>query len=138
MIEKRFLKENKVDKEMKESIVKILKKYLSVVEGVIFAYLHGSFMEDGGFKDIDIALFMKEPIEVLKVESDISCDLKEKTGYPVDVKVINNASVAFQMAVLKKGIVLLSRSEDVRIDFVEEVSRKYREYVHFRNIVLGA
>lgn len=137
MIEKRFLKENKIDKEAKTRLTEIITNYLLEREDIIFAYLHGSFMEDNGFRDIDIALFMQELVEELKTESDLSCDLREKTGYPVEVRIINRASVAFQMAILRKGSVLLSRSEDMRTDFIEKVGRKYREYVHFRNIVMS-
>lgn len=136
MIEKRFLKENKVDKEAKKSIVKIIKEYLLEREDMIFAYLHGSFIENGSFRDIDVALFIKGDGKEMEIESDFSYELKEKMGYPVEVKVINMAPVAFQMAVLRKGWVLLNRSEDIRTDFIEDVGRRYREYVHFRNIVL--
>src|SRR3989338_1989547 len=138
MREKRFFKEHRIDEEGRKGIVEIIKDYLSDKKDIIFAYIHGSFAEGSSFKDIDIAIFRGKPINTIEFESDLSYELTEKTGYPVEVRVINNAHVAFQMAVLRKGRLLLSRVDDVRTDFIENVGRRYREYTHFRNIVLEA
>lgn len=138
MHEKRFFKENKIDEEARERIIKIIKNYLSDKKDVLFAYIHGSFAEGCRFRDIDLALFMKIPEKELELESDFSYELTEKTGYPVEVRIINNASVAFQMAVLRKGKLLLNRDDNFRTDFIEDVGRRYWEYSHFRNIILGA
>lgn len=137
MLEKRFFKENKIDEELRERIINIIKSHLSDKDDVIFAYLHGSFAESGRFRDIDLAIFMRKPGREIEIESDFSYELTEKTGYQVEVRIINKASVAFQMAVLRKGRLLLNREDDVRTDFIEDVGRRYRVYSHFRNIVLG-
>ena len=138
MIESRFLKKQHIDTATRERIIKVIKEGLSKNEAVIFAYLHGSFAEGGSFRDIDVATFVGEQGREIEIESDLSYELSEKTFYPVDVKVINKAPVAFQMAVLRKGIVLLSRSELVRTDFIEDVSKRYLEYTRFRDILLDA
>ena len=137
MLEKRFLKENKIDEDVKEIIIEIIKSHLSDKNDIIFAYLHGSFAERGRFRDIDLAIFLRKPGREIEIESDFSYELTEKTGYPVEVRIMNNASVAFQMAVLRKGRLLLSIEDDVRTDFIENVGRRYRVYSHFRNIVSG-
>lgn len=138
MLERRFFKENLIDEELRERIIEIIKSHLLGREDVSFAYLHGSFAEGNRFRDIDVAIFMRDPVREMEVESDLSYELSEKTSYPVEVRIINNASVAFQMAVLRKRKLLLSKEDDVRTDFIEDVGRRYREYSHFRNIVLGA
>ncbi len=138
MIETRFLKKQHIDTATRERIMKAIKEGLSKKAAVIFAYLHGSYAEGGSFRDIDVAIFVSEHGREIEFESDLSYDLTEKTSYPVDVKVINKAPVAFQMAVLRKGIVLLSRSELVRTDFIEDVSKRYLEYTRFRDILLDA
>lgn len=74
----------------------------------------------------------------IELESDLSYELTDKTGYPVEVRIINNASIAFQMAVLRKGRLLISKANNVRTDFIENTSRRYREYSHFRNLILAA
>lgn len=138
IIETRFLKKNRIDEETKTQILGILKESIYRIKDIVFAYLHGSFVEGADFRDIDIALFVEESVNKLEIETTLSYELTGKTGYPVEVKVVNDAPVAFQMAVLKKGVLLLSRSEDIRTDFIEKISRKYCEYVHFRNIILDA
>ncbi len=138
LIERRFLKERSIDEESKVDIVETIKNYLLHREDMVFAYLHGSFVETSSFRDIDVAIFLKRPEREMEIESDLSYELTEKVGCPVEVRVINRAHVAFQMAVLKNGRAILSRSYDLRTDFIEDVSRRYREYIHFRNIVLSA
>ncbi|MEP9411699.1 MAG: nucleotidyltransferase domain-containing protein [Candidatus Brocadia sp.] len=138
MIETRFLKKNKIDEETKIRILGIIKECICSINGIVFAYLHGSFAEGADFRDIDIALFVEESVNKLEIETTLSYELTEKTGCPVEVRVVNDAPVAFQMAVLRRGVLLLSRSEDIRTNFIEKISRKYCEYVHFRNIILGA
>lgn len=137
MREKRFFKLNKVDKETRQRIVEDLNGRLSSIKGLVFAYLHGSFAEGGNFRDIDIAIYTSFPARELEFESDLSYELTEKTGYPVEIKVINKAPVAFQMAVLRKGRVLFSTSDEIRTDFIENAGRRFREYIHFRNIMMG-
>lgn len=138
IIETRFLKKNRIDEETKTQILGILKESIYRIKDIVFAYLHGSFVEGADFRDIDIALFVEESVNKLEIETTLSYELTEKTGYPVEVKVVNDAPVAFQMAVLRKGVLLLSRSEDIRTNFIEKIGRRYREYVHFRNIILDA
>ena len=67
----------------------------------------------------------------------MSAELTSATGFEVEVKVINDAPVAFQMTVLMDGVLLFSRNEVKRTDFIEDVGRRYIEYAHFRNIFLG-
>ena len=138
MIESRFLKKQHIDAATREHIMKVITEALSKNEAVVFAYLHGSCAEGRSFRDIDVAVFAGEQGREIEIESDLSYELSGKTSCPVDVKVINKAPVAFQMAVLRKGIVLFSRSEDVRTDFIEDVSKRYIEYTRFRDIFLDA
>lgn len=136
MLEKRFFKENIISDELKKNIFEIIKSYLLNIDGIVFAYLYGSFTNNGAFRDVDIAIFIRKVTGEMELESDLSYKLTEKTGYPVDVKVINKAPVAFQMNVLRNGKLVLSRDDIIRTDFIEDVGTRYKEYVHFRNIVL--
>ncbi|HBA27076.1 MAG TPA: nucleotidyltransferase domain-containing protein [Nitrospinae bacterium] len=138
MLEKRFYSLHKVDNETKEALVKQISRILSGIDYLVFAYIHGSFTEGGSFRDIDVAVYLTGPVKELDLESDISFALTEKTGYPVEIRIINNATVAFQMEVLRKGRLLLSGDDEVRTGFIENVSSRYREYSHFRNILLSA
>ena len=103
----------------------------------MFAYLHGSFLTEESFRDIDLGLFSGVAKD-LSFESDLSYELSTALGYEIDVRVINDAPVAFQMAALRNGRLLLSRNDDARTDFIENVGRRYREYAHFRNVFMEA
>lgn len=136
MLEDRFLRKIPLNGESREAVIKAIKKYLSERKDVVFAYLHGSFIEASEFRDIDVAVFTAQPVKEIEFESDLSYELTEKAGYPVEVRVINDAPVAFQMAALGKGKVILNRQDELRTDFIENIGRKYREYSHFRNLAL--
>lgn len=138
MTEKRFLPKQHLNKKERQKIIEEIKTYFSKQEQVVFAYILGSFSEEKPFRDIDVSAYFLEDKEELAFESDLSFELSRKTGYPVEVIVLNHASVSFQLSVLKKGTLLLSKSEDIRTDFIDDVSRRYREYSHFRNLALEA
>jgi len=103
----------------------------------VFAYLHGSFLTEESFRDIDVGLLTGVPKD-LSFESDLSYELSAALGYKVDVRVINHAPVAFQAAALRNGRLLLTRNDDARTDFIENVGRRYRDYAHFRNVFMEA
>jgi predicted nucleotidyltransferase len=136
MIEKRFRKKQSINKVGRQKLIESIKTYFSEEDNVIFAYIHGSFTEEKTFRDIDVALYLKNSKEELGFESDYSYELTKNTGYPVEVIVINRAPVPVQMSVLRKGILIVNKSEDIRTDFIECVGRRYRQYSHFRNIAL--
>ena len=46
-----------VDKDKKGKIQKGITEYLKDENGIVFAYIHGSFLEKG-FKDIDIGIYI--------------------------------------------------------------------------------
>ncbi len=110
---------------------------LSREPDIVFAYLHGSFMSGESFRDVDIGVYTRSGKD-FSFESDLSYELSRATGFEIDMKIINEAPVAFQMAVLRDGKLILSNNDDVRTDFIEDVGRRYREYAHFRNIFMEA
>ncbi len=138
MIEKRFLPKQHLSKRERQKIIEELKTYFSKKKHVAFAYILGSFSEGRPFRDIDVAAYFFEDKKELALESDLSFELSKETEYPVEVIVLNKAPVLFQLSVLKKGTLLVSKSEDIRTDFIDEVGRRYREYSHFRNLALEA
>ena len=134
--EKRFQPLHEVGSDKKNSLVGMIKDYLLQNKDVVFACVHGSFIKSDKFRDIDIAVFTTTN-KNFYFESDLSHELSSLTGYDTEVRIINGVPVAFQMAVLKDGLLLFSRDEDIRTDFIEEVGKRYREYAHFRNIFMG-
>jgi predicted nucleotidyltransferase len=136
-MEKRFLPKHVAGPEEKELLSKAISARLSREPGILFVYLHGSFVTGEAFRDIDVGLSIRDRKD-FSYESDLSFELSKAIGHEVEVKVINDAPVAFQMAVISEGRLLFSGDDDARTDFIENVGRRYREYAHFRNIYLEA
>lgn len=134
--EKRFQPLHKLESEIKDGLIAKIKDYLLQNENIVFACVHGSFVKSEKFRDIDVAVFTSDKKDFY-FESDLSAELSALTGFDAEVRIINGAPVAFQMAVLRDGLLLFSRDEDIRTDFIEDVGKKYMEYAHFRNVFLG-
>lgn len=54
-------KYHRINQQKKTTIIKLLKTILKADEEVVFAYLHGGFIEAPAFRDIDIAVWLKNP-----------------------------------------------------------------------------
>ncbi|BAU22959.1 nucleotidyltransferase [Caldimicrobium thiodismutans] len=134
--ELKFKNPFKISHKERKKIIEILKDLLFPMEDILFAYLFGSFAEGLRFHDIDIAIFGKETFELSEL-IDYSNFLERAFHYPVHLVDLNAVSPGFQMEILSKGILLFSKDEELRTDFIEKVSLKYREYAHFRNLSLG-
>ena len=137
MIESRFSRKNVLDETAKAGVRSALTDALAARPEVGFAYIHGSFVKGREFRDVDVAVHAPEVRNPLAFESDVSLELSARVGLPVEVRLIHSAPVALQMAAVRDGIVILSRSDDARADFIEDVGRRYRDYAHFRNLLLG-
>lgn len=122
--------------EAKKRLISRIEEYLVQKGNIVFAYAHGSFIKSEKFRDIDLAIFTDNKTDFY-FESDLSAELKFITNFEVEVKAINDAPVAFKMAVLRDGLLLFSRNEKLRTDFIENVGKKYIEYAHFRNVFIG-
>lgn len=134
--EKRFQPLHELGPDTKNSLVGKIKDYLLQNKDIVFACVHGSFIKSDKFRDIDIAVFTSS-LKDFHYESDLSYGLSTLSKFDVEVRIINTAPVAFQMAVLKDGRLLFSRDEDIRTDFIEDVGKRFREYAHFRNVYVG-
>lgn len=112
---------------------KILEKVINTLDNedsIIFAYLHGSFL-DGSFRDVDIAIYVQSTLskkEALKEELKLERILEEKIKLPADVRVLNYSPLSFRYNVFKDGKLILTKDEDLRSDFV---SLSLREYFDF-------
>lgn len=135
--EKRFFPARTVDAVERINLEKTIKDRLSREPDLLFAYIHGSFVTGAVFRDIDVGLYARFHKD-FSYETELSYELSQSLGQEVEVKVINEAPVAFQMAVLRDGRLLFSVDDVVRTSFIEEVGRRYRIYAHFRNVYMEA
>jgi len=122
----------------KEQVVETLKNALSAIEEVRFAFLFGSFSDDGekgllSFHDIDIGVFLQGTGTGEKKEREkkavyygleLSEQLSSLVRLPVDARVINFAPVTFLFHVVR-GRLLVDKDEDTRCTFMEWVVRHY-------------
>jgi|GEM_PF-530771 len=123
-------------KAMESLLLKKLRERLSQEKRIVFSYIFGSFARGEPFRDIDLAIYTKGRKE-LSWRIELTGELTTITGFPVEIITLNDALISIQMRVVEEGIVLTSRDEDIRTDFIEKTGKKYREYCHFRNLFLG-
>jgi predicted nucleotidyltransferase len=121
-----------VDHE-KESIIESLKVCLKNRSDVIFAYLHGSFFTGDRFKDIDIAVYLDPlPPSLLEAELELEAKLSNVVKrYPVDIRILNNASLSFRYNVIKNGQPIVVNNDNIRSDFVEATLSYYFDFSPF-------
>lgn len=113
-----------------EQVYRKLQEALAGRPEIIFAYLHGSFAQGLPYHDLDVALYLAPGFEdAFEYEMQLSVELTQRLGLPVDVHVLNEAPLGFQHSALQ-GRLLLVRHEVLLTDFIEQVSRAYAEFVH--------
>ena len=130
----RSYKRFSVEEEEYSRILSHCKGVLSDCGGVVFAYLYGSFTGKQNFADIDLAVYLQgvKREDYLKQEIDLESRLKKKIPYPLDVRVLNDAPVSFRYSVIKNGIRLVDKEEDMRVDFETRTLSRYFDFLPFR------
>jgi predicted nucleotidyltransferase len=113
---------------------RLIEQVIRLLEGrseIVLAVLHGSFLTDRLFRDIDLALYL-DPAEIRRevlrdYELEQGVRWSAELGMPIDVRALNDAPVAFRYHALK-GVVLLARDGE----FVDEFrARTWDEYCDF-------
>lgn len=116
-----------------ESVVRTLKRLLAPLDEIVFAYLHGSFLRKDAFRDIDIAVFLAPGApssDDVEYEIALSLRLEKALGLPMDIKILNRAPLSFRYHA-SRGILLQSRDESIREDFL---GRTWSEYFDFARL----
>jgi predicted nucleotidyltransferase len=133
MGEGRFGQQQRISESEREKALNTLKEFLRDDERIIFAYLFGSFNEGNTFRDIDIGVYTVSPDKDIEAEIELKRVLTEKTDYPVDISVINNAPPDVKIQVLE-GTILICKDKELMTDFIEDAGTQYIEYYHLREI----
>jgi len=92
---------------------------------ILFAYVYGSFIKREFFKDLDVAVWLKNLSKAFSYVVDFSARLEIELGVPVDVQVLNEAPLPFKFHVLTEGKLLCSEDEVFRVKLVDDVIRNY-------------
>ncbi len=137
-----------LDQEEKALLVSQLKKMLAGKEHVLFAYLYGSFLAEGFFRDIDIAVYFdpsgfKDSNDMLTYSLALSaeCDMGT-SGVSFDLRPLNLAPLPFRFDVVSNGRIIFSRDEERQVDFEVRTRSLYFDFLphlryYFKSIVLG-
>src|SRR5512143_2942473 len=109
-----------VNTEQKERILKRLADILESREGILFAFVFGSFTGELPFHDIDVAVYLSEAREeaVTLDALELSSLLSGELGMPVDVRPLNLASVPFRYQAIR-GRLLFEKDQDLTAQFIE-------------------
>ena len=113
--------------DQKDQIVSTIAAILMKTEDIHFSYIFGSFLDgDIAFHDIDLGVFCagNNRLQMFEATINLATILSRKTGYPVDVRVLNNAPVSFVYNVLK-GKLIYEKNEDIRCQVMENTVRSY-------------
>jgi hypothetical protein len=116
----------------REGLRSILRRALEARPEVAFAYLHGSFVGDGSYRDVDVAMWL-DPRELERVPPwryalDLGVALGIEAGTLVDVQVLNAAPLGLRYHALR-GEPLLVRDGEL-LDAVRE--RTWDAYFDFQ------
>lgn len=82
---------------------------LEEVEEITLAVLHGSFLRDYPFRDIDVAVYVLYNVDPLDYKFSLESALEEKLGYAFDVQLLNYAPPSFARTALLGGRVIVER-----------------------------
>ncbi|MFW6160869.1 MAG: nucleotidyltransferase domain-containing protein [Acidobacteriota bacterium] len=97
---------------------------------VIFAYLYGSSLKERKFNDVDIAVYSIPKYNELNLSSDIKIALSQRSDISpdrFDVRVINRVDNLLYLKDVLEGELLVDKNPEIRCDFIEKFSMKYRE-----------
>ncbi|MBM4401271.1 MAG: nucleotidyltransferase domain-containing protein [Crenarchaeota archaeon] len=121
------------NKQKEKLIVKISSFLGRQQEEILIAYLFGSFVKSESFSDIDVALVMRsEPDQPLSLELALENQLEKIVKFPVDVRILNKAPLAFSQNVFRTGRVILDRDPNFRADFQGKILKQYFDFAPFR------
>ena len=110
----------------RERVVHMLTLGLEAEPDLEFAWLHGSFLDGDGFHDVDVGVHLNAAADVrFRRALDLAVRLDRDAGFPVDVRVLNDAPVTFLFHVFREGRLLLSRNDERLADLMERTVREY-------------
>ncbi len=84
----------RVTEDLRRKVLKILGRELKRENRVLLAIVFGGFMETVFTRDVDVALYLRDPGDVVEdygYAEDLGKRLSQEIGLPVDIVVLNHA-----------------------------------------------
>ncbi len=104
------IKYYRISEGEREKILRKIKSLLEKDHEIILAFIHGSFRFNKPFRDIDIAVLLRDKERAFEYSVNKSVELEEEIGLPIDIHVLNDAPVTFRYHVVKNGILLFTKA----------------------------
>lgn len=122
----------------RKKITEAIKEVLLKENNIVFAFIFGSFTNAPSFRDIDIAIYVKNmrKNEAFDYECELSQKISQVCGLSFDIfdcKVLNYAPSSFLTSVFRDGTLLFSRDDQLLTDMIENTSLDAlaNEYISF-------
>jgi predicted nucleotidyltransferase len=125
----------------RERILDTTRRSLEPEAGVLFAYVHGSFLQDRPFHDLDVAVYLdpgderERPMFSADLASALENAMSPEIRVPVDVRILNQAPLGFRYQVFR-GRLLFSRDDALRTQLVEQTVARYLDLKPLRQHAL--
>ena len=122
----------------KDDVIRKIRDVIEKDNSILFAYLHGSFLESNNYNDIDVAVYLKEgkeiiPLEIQEKEFKLSSMLEQKCrSTRFDVRILNLAPISFKYQVINNGLLLFTKDEDKLTDFEMATIPQYLDFSIYR------
>lgn len=111
-------------------VLDAIRQALQAQPHVLFAYVHGSFVEDRPVHDVDVAVYLAPDAArdttflALDLAAQLERALPPDLRLPVDVRVLNDAPTGFRYHAFR-GRLLYSCDEELRAAVVERTLQIY-------------
>ncbi len=127
-------KRHRLPREKKEEIISTIKDLLEAQPEISFAYIHGSFLGQETFGDIDLAVYLSPVPEGSGIYYELALEsaLEEAIRYPMDLRILNYSPLSFKFSVLRNGTLIFERDEDLRVAFQEHTLSMYYDFAPLR------
>ena len=119
---------HKLCSEKREILLAKIRDFFEKDEEVEFVYVHGSFIFDEPFRDIDITVYLKNPNKSYLYTVNKSVELESKLGYPVDIHTLNKAPLSFKYNIIKNGKLILVKNAKTLNTFIETTLKMYWDF----------
>ncbi|MBM4126985.1 MAG: nucleotidyltransferase domain-containing protein [Nitrospira sp.] len=124
----------RISAEQRDRWIRQLRDLLQNRSEILLAMVHGSFLADGPFRDVDLALYLDPGVVRQEVFRDYELEQgvrwSEELGLPVDVRLLNDAPLSFRYHALR-GTVMFVRQEAFLDEFRAKTWDEYCDFAPF-------
>jgi predicted nucleotidyltransferase len=129
------IRSHQISGKQRREISQKITAVLAQMPEIVFAFLHGSFLSEPNFRDIDLGIFVRgvDRSDHWNYEYRLSREIENtlRSSFVIEVKVINEAPLSFSFHVIT-GKLLFTRDEDFLVDFMIRTARDYLDMAPLR------